>query len=305
MPPTEAPRGPPTAVLFTVPVLIWASTWHVILYQIDSAVPALVSLAWRFALAAVLLVGLAWRQGVSLRVPRSLQGWLVATGLVHYAGDYWSIYEAERHIPTGLVAVLFCLAVFFNAFGVWLLHGQRATPRFLLAASGALVGVALVFWPEIAATGARPNAWLGLGLGLMGVVTSTVGSFFTLHLMAKGLPLLSVLAWSMGYGALWLLGLGLSLHPGAPLLDLRPSYVASLVYLSACGSVMAFALYFRMAERIGPTKASLTSMAIPVIALGISAALEGWQATPLAIAGLGLCLVSLGVATRSQSAARP
>ena len=144
-----------------------------------SPVPALASLAWRFALAAALLAVLAWRAGQSLRAPPAAHAWLLVTGLVHYAGDYWSIYEAERYIPTGLVAVLFCLAVFLNALGVWLLKGQRPTRRFLLASSGAVLGVALVFWPEIATTGARTHAALGLGLGLTGVITSTIGSFFT------------------------------------------------------------------------------------------------------------------------------
>jgi len=37
---------------------------------------------------------------------------------------------------------------------------------------------------------------------------------------------------------------------------------------------------------------------VPVIALIVSAALEGWQATPQAVGGMALCLVSLYVATR-------
>jgi hypothetical protein len=41
---------------------------------------------------------------------------------------------------------------------------------------------------------------------------------------------------------------------------------------------------------------------VPVIALVISAALEGWQATPQALGGMGLCLVSLWVATRPNRA---
>lgn len=46
-------------------------------------------------------------------------------------------------------------------------------------------------------------------------------------------------------------------------------------------------------------------MLVPVIALVISALFEGWQATPLAVGGMALCLASLFVATRSASAARP
>ena len=55
----ESPR-----VLFWVPTLIWASTWHVILYQLDGGVPAIVSVAWRFALASLLLFALAAARGI-------------------------------------------------------------------------------------------------------------------------------------------------------------------------------------------------------------------------------------------------
>ena len=37
--------------LFWGPTLIWASTWHVILYQLASGVPVLNSVGWRFGLA--------------------------------------------------------------------------------------------------------------------------------------------------------------------------------------------------------------------------------------------------------------
>ena len=49
----------PTWFLFLAPVLIWASTWHVILYQLASTVPVLTSVGWRFALSAVLLAALS------------------------------------------------------------------------------------------------------------------------------------------------------------------------------------------------------------------------------------------------------
>ncbi|MCH5765534.1 EamA family transporter, partial [Salmonella enterica] len=63
-------RGLPTWFLFLAPVLIWASTWHVILYQLASRVPALTSVGWRFLLAALMLAGLARWQGRSLKLPR-------------------------------------------------------------------------------------------------------------------------------------------------------------------------------------------------------------------------------------------
>lgn len=291
--------GLPTAVLFLGPVLIWASTWHVILYQLDSTVPALTSVGWRFALAALMLAALVRRQGRSLQLPATAHAYALGTGVIQYAGNYWAVYEAERYVPSGLVAVLFCLMVFMNAVVAWLLWRQPVSRRFLVASSGAVLGVALIFWPEIASTGARPDAALGLGLSLFAVVAAVIGGFFTMVLTRRGLPLMPVLAWSMGYGALFLFALSLGTGQGLQF-DLAPSYLGSLVYLAAFGSVVAFTLYYKLAERQGPAQAALVGVMVPVIALVVSAAFEGWQATPQAIAGMALCLVSLWVATRAR-----
>lgn len=289
----------PTWFLFLAPVLIWASTWHVILYQLGSPVPVLTSVGWRFAIAALMLAALALRQGRSLKLPPAAHGYALVTGVVQYAGNYWAVYEAERYVPSGLVAVLFCLMVFMNALVAWLLWRQPVSRRFLVASSGAVLGVALIFWPELASTGARPEAALGLGLSFFAVVAACVGGFCTMVLTRRGLPLLPVLAWSMGYGAAFLLGLSVATGRGLPF-DGAWTYVGSLVYLAAFGSVVAFTLYYKLAERRGPAQAALVGVLVPVIALIVSAVLEGWQATPLAVGGMVLCLASLFVATRPQ-----
>jgi len=284
--------------LFWGPTLIWASTWHVILYQLDSGVPVLNSVAWRFAIAALLLAGLALARGEALlRMPLSAHALMLATGIVQYSGNYVSVYEAERHIPTGLVAVLFCLMVFGNALSGRLFFGQAVTRRFLLAASGGVAGVVLIFWPEIAATGARPTAALGLGLGLLAVLAACTGNVLTLTLTRRGLALVPVLAWSMGYGALFLLLASLATGQGLHFVW-QPAYLLSLAYLAVAGSVTAFVLYFKLAQRQGPARAALTGVVIPVIALVISAALEGWVPSMLSMAGMALCLGSIYVATR-------
>ncbi|CAN5219778.1 DMT family transporter [soil metagenome] len=283
--------------LFWGPTLIWASTWHVILYQLDSGVPVLNSVAWRFALAAVMLLAFAVSRGDSMRMPASAHLLMAATGIVQYSGNYWSVYEAERHIPSGLVAVLFSLMVFGNALSGRLFFGQSVSRRFLVAASGGVVGVVMIFWPEIAETGARPTAAFGLGLGLLAVLCACVGNVLTLTLTQRRLPLVPILAWSMGYGAVFLVGLSLSTGQGLHF-DWHAPYVLSLIYLSVLGSVTAFVLYFKLMQRQGAARAALTGVVIPVIALLISALFEGWQPTVLAVSGMVICLISLFVASR-------
>jgi len=288
----------PTWILFLGPTLIWASTWHVILYQLGE-VPVLNSVGWRFALAAGLLALITKQQGQKLSLPLAAHPWVMLAGVIQYGGNYWAVYEAERFIPSGLVAVLFALMVFGNAIGAWLSFGQKVSRGFLLAALGGVAGVVMVFWPEIGATGARPDAGYGLAIGLGAVLAACVGNMLTLKLTRGGQGLLPVLAWGMGYGAAFLLitsvlsGVGLTF-------DFRWPYVLSWLYLSVFGTVIAFVLYFKLAQRQGAARAALMGVIIPVIALAVSALLEGYVPTPLALAGMALCIGSVLLAQRAS-----
>lgn len=287
-------------VLFWAPTLIWGTTWHVILYQL-AEVPAVVAVAWRFGIAALLLFALAALRGEALLPPRRWHAGLALTGLLQFALNYGSVYEAERHIPTGLVAVLFALMVFGNAIGGWWALNQRVSRGFLAAGAIGVAGVTLIFWPEVAgaASEARGSTLIGLALGLFAVAAACAGNTLTLMLSQRGLGLVPMLAWCMAYGAISLaafaLATGQSLAPGH-----SPAWWASLLYLAVLGSVAAFLLYFRLSQRVGSAFAALTGVLTPPIALAVSALLEGWRPTALSVAGIALTLLGVSLAVRTR-----
>jgi drug/metabolite transporter (DMT)-like permease len=65
--------------------------------------------------------------------------------------------------------------------------------------------------------------------------------------------------------------------------------------------VVSFLLYFKLAQRQGPGRAALMGMVIPVLALAMSAAFEGWRPTWMSTAGIVLSLAGLWNATRQQN----
>lgn len=291
-----------TRWLFWTPTLIWASTWHVILYQLAETAP-LVGVAWRFALAAAMLFVYARWRGQSLRLPPGTAGWVLASGALQYGLNYTAIYESERQIPSGLVAVLFTLMVFVNAITGRVFFRRSLTLRFMLCALGGVAGVAMIFWPEVLDASARPRAAWGLAAGLAAVGAACIGNVMTLKLTERGAALVPLLAWGMAAGAssLVLVALlsGQSLQPGRSAL-----WWGSLAYLAAFGSVLAFLTYFSLAQRVGPGRAALTSVMTPVIALALSAAFEGWRPHGLSLAGIAVCIGSVWWATRPAAPAR-
>jgi drug/metabolite transporter (DMT)-like permease len=282
--------------LFWAPTLIWATTWHVILYQLGD-VAVLHSVALRFGLASIMLFAIARWRGESLTFSPAQHGWLLLTGAVQYGFNYMGTYEAEKSLPSGLMAVLFSLMIFTNAIGGALCFGQSISRRFVLSGVLGITGIVLIFWPAIAAAREGVGVLGAVGLGLMAVTFASIGNMLTLRLTRRGASLIPLLAWSMGYGALTLMLIatlgGVEFH-----LDPRPSYWISLVYLSALGSVAAFLLYFSLAKRQGPGRAALTGLVIPPMALLMSALFEGWRPTLVSSAGMVLCLVGLWGATR-------
>ena len=85
---------------------------------------------------------------------------------------------------------------------------------------------------------------------------------------------------------------------GPPVLDPRPSYWLGVLYLSLFASVLTFSLYYPVVRKIGPAKASYSSVIVPVIAMGFSTAFEHYRWTGLTIAGAVLAFGGMAAAMR-------
>src|SRR5215813_205025 len=156
-------RSAPT--LFAIATLIWGSTWLAITFQLG-VVAAEISVAYRFALAALILAVWCRATGRSLAFSRRDHAFLIAQGVLMFGANYVSIYEAERYVTSGLVAVLFSRIVFTNPIGMRIVYGSRLTPRTLFAAALGVGGVVLLFLPELLTVKSSASVALGIGFGL-------------------------------------------------------------------------------------------------------------------------------------------
>ena len=82
--------------------------------------------------------------------------------------------------------------------------------------------------------------------------------------------------------------------------DLRPAYVAGVLYLGLAASALAFPLYFGVIRAIGPAKAAYSGVIVPVIAMLLSTLFEGYRWSPLAATGAVLAGIGLIVALRAK-----
>ena len=280
--------------------VIWGSTWLAITYQLGVVAPE-ASVAYRFALAAALIACGCVAAGRSLRFPLRVHALLFAQGALFFGLNYVAIYNAEQHIASGLVAVLFSTMVFMSLVGTRLAFGTPITARALTGATLGVGGVALLFLPELIASRAGGGAALGIALALGGTAIATGGNLVSMRMQRLHLPILETTAWGMGYGAL-VSALAATLAGVTWSFDARVGYLASLAFLTVFGSIGAFLAYLTLLRKVGAGPASYVSVMTPVLAMLFSSLFEGYAWTFVGVVGVALAAAGNVLVLRARSA---
>lgn len=297
----DPPRSTRAAVLvpFAICTLIWGSTWIVIRDQLG-VVPPSWSVTYRFLVAGLAMAVWAGWRGERLRLDR--RGWLfaLALGLFQFCGNFNFVYRAEHFITSGLVAVIFALMIVPNAVLARIFLHQRIGRQLMLGSAISIAGVALLFVHEIRADPAGGAAvFAGIALTLGGVMSASTANIMQGTRTARAYPMATMLAVAMLLGATLNAGFAWALT-GPPVMEWRAGYVLGVLYLGLAASALAFPLYFGVLRVIGPAKAAYSGVIVPVIAMLLSTAFEGYRWSLLAASGAMLAAVGLVVALAAR-----
>jgi drug/metabolite transporter (DMT)-like permease len=282
--------------LFAIATAIWGSTWLAIKFQLGVVEPQ-ASVAYRFALAALMLGVWCVATGRSIAFPARAHRWFAVQGATFFGLNYVGVYLAERHVASGLVAVVFSTIVFMTPF---LTRWAFAMPVRTGTVAGAVLGVAgvaLLFVPEIDAARRGGDAALGIAYAFGATVIAAFGNIASMRIQRDGWPLLAGTAWGMAYGAL-VSAIVAALAGTRWTFDASLPYVGSLLYLAVFGSVVAFAAYLALLRKVGAGPASFVGVSTPVVAMVVSTLFEGYRWTWIAAAGVVLAVAGNVIALR-------
>jgi drug/metabolite transporter (DMT)-like permease len=282
------PRRTVVMGLYLTTILIWGSTWLAIKFQLGRVDPAL-SVAYRFALASILLFAFC------LATKRSLNfGWrdhvfLFLQGVFSFSIGYWFVYLSETRLTSGLVAVITSSLIFMNIFNGWLFVGSKISRMVVIGALVGVMGILLVFWPELSSFRHSQRDTVAVVLAFSSTLVYSFGNIIVVRNREKRLPVMPTNAISMAYGSAimfmvaWITGKPVLFNPSA-------SYIGSLLYLAVFGSVIAFYCFFTLIGEIGADKAAYGPVVIPVVALAISSVFEGYHWSAYTFAGVVLLI---------------
>ncbi|MCB1888867.1 MAG: DMT family transporter [Rhodocyclaceae bacterium] len=218
--------------------------------------------------AAVLMPVLAWRGG--LRCLRSHGGSLAFVGLTNSALPFVLYAWALLSVPAGFAAVANASSPLWAAVVAWLWLGDRLGRGAVLGLLLGFVGVVVLSWNRLGFAGGG-SGWAVLAC-LAATLSYGVAANFTKRHLA-GVPALAVAAASQLYAALMLLPLAATRWPAA-----APDGSAwlSVVALGVVCTGLAYFLYFRLIERVGPARAISVTFLVPLFGMlwGVSFADE-------------------------------
>ena len=275
-------------LFYTITVLIWGSTWLAIKFQLGVVDPAL-SVSYRFALAALILFVWCFARRLPLKFSRAEHVFIALQGIFLFALNYLLFYLAELQITSGLAAVVFSTIVVMNLLNGRLFLGTPIEIKVLTGGALGMVGLVLLFWPDMAATDFSGPIFVGMLFSLAATYLASIGNILSARNQRQKLPIIQTNAFGMAYGsaciALIVLVSGTSIT-----IEMTAPYLASLVYLALFGSVIAFGCYLSLVGRIGAGRAAYATLLFPVVALGLSTFWEGYSWTVHGVCGIILIL---------------
>lgn len=275
-------------LFYTLTVLIWGSTWLGIKFQLGTVEPVL-SVAYRFTLATLILFLWCLARRLPLRFSRSEHLFIALQGVLLFALNYLLFYLAELQITSGLAAVVFSTIVVMNLLNGRLFLGTPVELKVLLGGALGMVGLVLLFWPEMAAVNFSGPVLTGLLLSFAATYLASLGNIISARNQRLRLPVVQTNAFGMAYGALCMASL--AIIGGTPLvIDWSLPYLVSLGYLALFGSVIAFGCYLSLVGRIGPGRAAYATLLFPVVALALSTIWEDYHWSSPAVCGILLIL---------------
>lgn len=261
---------------------IWGSTYLAIRFGIESFPPFLMG-GVRFTVAGVVLFFVMRYLGAPMP---SKQEWLGAgvVGLLLPAFGNGTVCYVQQTVSSSVAALSIATAPIWMAIfsSIW---GHKITAK----------------------------EWLGIAIGLVGIVLLNLGGSFDGDFMSAFLLIFAAASWS--FGSVWgkhlampkgLMGAACQMLVGGIALLLVSAYAGeswpkvvsakswgALIFLIILGSLIAYSAYQYLLKTVRPLVASSNTFVNPIVAFGVGIWLAGERVSAVEMIALGVILVGV------------
>ena len=211
----------------------------------------------RLVLGALVLLPFLWRDRAAF--PARIWPRIALVGAINSAVPFALFAWAAQRAPAGVIAISNSMAVLFTALVAFLFFGEKIRLRQGVALVAGFAGVVVL---ASAKTAGMSLGW-AVAAGTFAAFLYGIGVNLVRHWLA-GLPPIALAAGTLGCAALVLAPFAALAWPtGAK----TPLAWASAIALGVVCSGIAYALYYRLIQRIGGSRAVTVTYLVPLFAV--------------------------------------
>jgi len=286
--------------LFVLLAIMWGLSFPAIAIGLEY-LPPLLFAAFRYDLAAIVLLGLAIALADGTEwIPRGRNNFeaIIGGGIFLVAGN-GLLFVGQQTVPSAVAAILQSLVPIVTALWAFLLVGERLSRLGVVGVGIGFVGIGFVVQPDLG------NLLAGDTVGRLLIVGQVLCVSLGGVLIQRAQPTLDrvpLTGWAMGVGAILLhLMSGVAGELTIPTATfITPIAIAAVVYLGLFSTAIAFLIYFRIIHDRGAFEASLVTYLVPVVSTVVGVFALGETISPLTIVGFGLVVVGFGILKRRK-----
>jgi len=267
--------------LLALLALLWGLSYNFAKVTVET-IPPVTATALRVSIAALILVFIVWRSGMTLWAPRRPWGALFVQALVLNTIPWTLSAWAAQSIDSGLVAILNSTSpifAFFITYGI-----TRHEPATLLKLIGALTGLAgvilVIGLPALDSVGSQLMPQLAC---VFGAVLFGVAAVFGKRL--DGVPPMLVATLTLIIGAALLIPLSVVVDKPWTITPSRSSIIA-LMCLAVFSTAAAVVCYYKILAAMGSIAAASQSYLRIVVGVSVGILFLDEQLTVARLTGM-------------------
>ena len=289
---------------FALVYFFWGSTYLGIDIAVERIPPALMC-GIRFMIAGVFMLAFCGLRGRKIYYRPMQLGQMSVVGVLLLLGGNLTLAYAEKHVASGLAALIIAVTpLWFLVLDSLLLGDHHIAVRGKIGLGLGVAGLVMLLWPDLVATSAleRVQFWASISL-LGGSLSWALGSVLAKKWKSPDVDPFSATAWQMIAAGIANLFVAFALgDPARAVWTARG--VGATLYLVVFGSWVGYTAYIWLLNHVPTSKVSTYAYVNPVVAVFLGWLVLHERVDGYILAGSAVVIASVALVTSAHVTAK-
>lgn len=285
---------------FGLVYLFWGSTYLAIDIAVEKIPPALMC-GVRFLIAGVFMLAFCGLRGKTILYKPTKLGEMAVVGILLLMGGNLTLSFAEKHVASGLAALIVAITpLWFLVLDTLLLGDHHVSVRGKGGLALGIVGLVVLLWPQLTATTSfgRTELWSSLSL-IGGSFSWALGSVLAKKWKSPDVDPFSAIAWEMVAAGVANFLFAVVAGDFAYVIWTARGIGATL-YLVVCGSWIGYTAYIWLLGHVPTSKVSTYAYVNPVVAVFLGWLILHEPVDTFIVAGSAIVIAAVVLVTSAE-----